>query len=237
MPSIAALSSVRAPQFDGPKPSHHACNSGAWPAVNFESGTLSSSTTRFSKSIFNISSRNFLKLSRTFGGYGNRSSPAPQVSATNSPLTIVPSQLSTGRYGSPNSAVNAFIDSPSVNAPPVAYATPLYSSRYELPPQCGSFSRSRKSLSRRRYAAVSPLTPPPTITTSCFCVAGGCANFFPSRISWQIWLCSPSTSMADESAANSDRSIGQLAAMLPATTYRIKSLRLVLMRLPWSQSR
>src|SRR2546428_8557405 len=67
------------------------------------------------------------------------------------------------------------------------------------------------------------------MTTSWRAETGGRAKAFPSRTWWQMRLSSPSTvgglSVCED---KSKRSAGQPAAMLPATTNLMKSLRLVL---------
>src|SRR5579863_2931109 len=88
-----------------------------------------------------------------------------------------------------------------------------------------------------RYAAVSPLTPPPTITTSCLADEGGRENTLPSRTWWQIRLSSPSTVGAELGAspawASSERSTGHPAVTAPATTNLMKSLRFAFAPFPF----
>src|ERR1017187_379940 len=174
-----------------------------------------------------MSCLNLRKLSRTFCGYGRRSRPSRHACGTNSRFRIRPSGQSIGSGTMPNS-LHKPITAPSlfdVLAVPVANACPAYSSRYALPPQCSSFSNSRKSWSRRNQAQERPLMPPPTITMSCRAEAGGREKWWPSRNWWQISLCSPSTTGVGAGAASSDRSPGQPAATDPATTNLIKLLR------------
>src|SRR5580704_5525614 len=71
------------------------------------------------------------------------------------------------------------------------------------------------------------------ITTSTLRVTAGKSNAWPSRTSWQISKCSPSTWGVglgaglefSEGAAISDWSIGHPAATEPATTNLMKSRR------------
>src|SRR5580700_8236244 len=71
------------------------------------------------------------------------------------------------------------------------------------------------------------------ITTSTLRLTAGKSNAWPSRTSWQISKCSPSTwgvglgarALLPGGAAISDWSIGQPAATEPATTNLMKSRR------------
>src|SRR5271157_4091635 len=121
MANAAAVSSVVAPQLEGPYVSHHCLISGAYSFVKLEKGRLYNSVARFSTSMDSISFLNFLKLSRAIGGYGSLFSPAPQVSGTNSPLMMLPSGQFTGSGSRPISLakVNAS-ESDQIKAEPVA---------------------------------------------------------------------------------------------------------------------
>src|SRR5579884_4220768 len=175
------------------------------------------------------SSRNFRKPAATSLGYGNCESPVFHVSATNAPFTIVGSGLFTSGSFSPISFASWSPSSPRyANAEPVANACPSYSSWYALPPKCGSFSSSSQSSPRRKYAAESPAEPAPMITMPARLVTGGSPKRRPSRISWQIALCSPSTLGDEECSAGADSSVlssGHPDSTDPATMNFTKSRR------------